>query len=81
MDAKITATIKDCFAGTTMFVIAHRLATIAAFDKVLVLDKGEVLEYDSPLDLMQKEGSAFRGLCMAHGEEEFQKLLSIARGE
>jgi ABC-type multidrug transport system fused ATPase/permease subunit len=28
MDAKITETIKECFAGTTMLVIAHRLATI-----------------------------------------------------
>lgn len=28
MDAKITATIKECFAGMTMLVIAHRLATI-----------------------------------------------------
>jgi ABC-type multidrug transport system fused ATPase/permease subunit len=28
MDAKITSTIRECFAGTTMLVIAHRLATI-----------------------------------------------------
>jgi ABC-type transport system involved in Fe-S cluster assembly fused permease/ATPase subunit len=28
MDAKITSTIKECFAGMTMLVIAHRLATI-----------------------------------------------------
>jgi ABC-type transport system involved in Fe-S cluster assembly fused permease/ATPase subunit len=28
MDAKITATIKECFSDTTMIVIAHRLATI-----------------------------------------------------
>ena len=28
MDSKITATIKECFKGTTMLVIAHRLATI-----------------------------------------------------
>jgi len=28
MDAKITATIKECFAETTIIVIAHRLATI-----------------------------------------------------
>lgn len=28
MDAKITQTIKECFEGTTMIVIAHRLATI-----------------------------------------------------
>jgi len=28
MDAKITQTIRECFDGTTMIVIAHRLATI-----------------------------------------------------
>lgn len=28
MDALITDTIKECFKGTTMIVIAHRLATI-----------------------------------------------------
>jgi ABC-type transport system involved in Fe-S cluster assembly fused permease/ATPase subunit len=27
-DAKITATVNECFAGVTMLVIAHRLATI-----------------------------------------------------
>ena len=81
MDAKITTTIKECFKNTTMLTIAHRLATIAGFDKVLVLDKGKVLEYDSPLELMQKEGTAFRGLCMAQGQDEFDKLLAIAKGE
>lgn len=30
MDAKITTTIRECFADTTMLVIAHRLATIVA---------------------------------------------------
>lgn len=45
MDAKITQTIKECFSDTTMIVIAHRLATIVGYDKVLVLDKGRVKEF------------------------------------
>jgi ABC-type multidrug transport system fused ATPase/permease subunit len=78
MDSKITETIKECFAGTTMLVIAHRLATIMHYDRVLVLDKGRVLEYGKPVDLMRDHESAFHGLCMAQGEEEYKKLLGMA---
>jgi len=46
---------------------------------VLVLDKGRVLEYDSPRKLMEDEGSAFRALCMVQGKEEFEKLLEMTR--
>jgi ABC-type multidrug transport system fused ATPase/permease subunit len=46
---------------------------------VLVLDKGRVLEYASPLELIEDEQSAFRSLCMAQGKEEFDELLAMAR--
>jgi ABC-type multidrug transport system fused ATPase/permease subunit len=79
-----------------MIVIAHRLATIVGYDRVLVLDRGRVAEYgesllhyihsvrakltaDSPIKLMKQEGSAFRGLCMANGEDEFDNLLKLAK--
>lgn len=32
-----------------------------------------------PVDLIQKEGTAFNGLCMAQGPEEFEKLLAMAK--
>jgi len=50
-------------------------------DRVLVLDKGKVLEYGKPVDLMRDQSSAFHGLCMAQGEEEYDKLLAMANEE
>jgi len=50
-------------------------------DRVLVLDKGRVLEYGKPVDLMRDQSSAFHGLCMAQGEEEYGKLLAMASEE
>ncbi|WVW84262.1 hypothetical protein I302_106292 [Kwoniella bestiolae CBS 10118] len=79
MDAKITATIKECFADTTMLVIAHRLATIMQYDRVLVLDQGQIVESGEPLKLMEDSSTIFHGLCMAQGEEEYNSLLTIAR--
>ena len=56
-----------------------RLHTIAFYDLVLVLDKGQVVEYDSPLKLLLTEGSAFRQLAEESGD--YEHLLEIARGE
>ncbi|KAI9807288.1 MAG: hypothetical protein M1833_000031 [Piccolia ochrophora] len=67
-DAKIQTTIRE-LKGTTI-TIAHRLQTIIDYDKVLVLDMGEVKEYDHPWTLLQKEDSLFRGMCEMSGEAE-----------
>ena len=45
-----------------MITIAHRLNTIIKSNKVLVLQQGEVLEYDSPNVLMENPNSHFSGL-------------------
>lgn len=50
-------------------------------DRVLVLDRGRVLEYGSPRTLMEDGGSAFRALFMVQGKEEFEKLLEMTRGD
>ncbi|KAJ9111012.1 hypothetical protein QFC22_006657 [Naganishia vaughanmartiniae] len=41
------------------------LATIAFYDRVLVLEKGNVAEFDTPLNLYDQQDSIFRGMCDA----------------
>jgi ATP-binding cassette subfamily C (CFTR/MRP) protein 1 len=41
------------------------LATIAFYDRVLVLDQGKLAEFDSPLNLYDREDSMFRSMCEA----------------
>ncbi len=40
----------------TAFIIAHRLATVAIADRVLVIDDGRIIEDGSPIELMQAGG-------------------------
>ncbi|CAH6720131.1 oligomycin resistance ATP-dependent permease Yor1p [[Candida] jaroonii] len=62
-DARIQNTIIDEFKNCTILCIAHRLRTIINYDKILVLDKGELQEFDSPLNLFKDQNSIFRSLC------------------
>lgn len=43
-DAFIQSTIKEKFNDCTIITIAHRLNTIADYDKIFVLEEGKVLE-------------------------------------
>lgn len=47
-DSFIQNCIKTKFKDTTVITVAHRLNTIADYDKVIVMDKGEVAEMGSP---------------------------------
>ncbi|CAK4207507.1 unnamed protein product [Aphanomyces euteiches] len=62
-DRLIQQTIKECFRDVTMLIIAHRLDTIIDSDRILVMDRGSVIEYDSPQVLLAKEGGAFAELA------------------
>ncbi len=46
-EEKIQRAIKNSFDNHTAFIIAHRLSTIKNVDKIIVMDKGEIIEQGS----------------------------------
>ncbi|KAL8772653.1 MAG: hypothetical protein Q9209_002314 [Squamulea sp. 1 TL-2023] len=68
-DAKIQDTLREV-KNSTIITIAHRLQTIIDYDKVLVLDKGKVVEYDAPWELITQDGGVFQGMCEMSGDLE-----------
>jgi ATP-binding cassette, subfamily C (CFTR/MRP), member 1 len=61
-DSAIQKTIREEFAYATCLTVAHRLNTILDSDKVMVMDKGKVIEYDTPQRLLSNPQSSFFSL-------------------
>ena len=66
-DQLIQRLIREEFEGCTILAVAHRLDSIADFDKVAILDDGEVFEMGRPSELLADPSSAFRRLYMQTG--------------
>ncbi|OQR72062.1 canalicular multispecific organic anion transporter 1 [Tropilaelaps mercedesae] len=62
-DALIQTTIRDDFKACTVITIAHRLHTIMDYDKIIVLDKGQVVEMGSPQELLEKVDGMFSSMA------------------
>ncbi|XP_022899785.2 ATP-binding cassette sub-family C member 4-like isoform X1 [Onthophagus taurus] len=77
-DALIQETIKQNFKDCTVLTIAHRLNTIMDSDRVLVMDNGEAVEFDSPHLLLEKDGN-FSAMVEATGKTMENKLRKIAK--
>lgn len=73
-DGKIQTRIVEEFGDCTILCIAHRLKTIVNYDRILVLEKGEVAEFDTPWTLFSQEDSIFRSMCSRSGivENDFE---------
>ncbi|KAI8363152.1 P-loop containing nucleoside triphosphate hydrolase protein [Mortierella sp. GBAus27b] len=67
-DELIQRTIRQEFNDRTILTIAHRIKTIMDYDKILVLDKGRVQEFDTPTALLSRKESLFYRLAEQAGE-------------
>merc|ERR1719244_580566 len=66
-DDLIQKAIRSEFAECTVLTIAHRLNTIMDYDKILVLDKGFLVEFDTPDNLLANPNGVFYSLAKDAG--------------
>ena len=64
MDSETEALIQDAIdsliSGRTTLMIAHRLSTMRKANKIIVVDKGEIIEMGSPEELMALKGKYYK---------------------
>lgn len=67
-ETKVQGALSRLLAGKTVLVIAHRMRTVEAADKIVVLDDGRVVEEGSPAELLGKENGLFRHMTKLQSE-------------
>ena len=74
-DAIIQKALQEGLPASTVIVVAHRLATVAEFDKILVLDHGTMVEFGAPADLCNRKGWFWN--LVRHSSDREQLLSKI----
>lgn len=62
--------LEELMKGRTSIIIAHRLSTIRAADRIVVIEKGGVIENGSHEELMQTEGGLYKYLSQLQTEKQ-----------
>ncbi|CAD6221999.1 GSCOCT00005266001.2-RA-CDS [Cotesia congregata] len=78
-DGLIQRTIRTKFSECTVLTVAHRLNTIMDSDKVLVMDKGRMVEFDHPCILLKNDHGHFTSLVKQTGRAMTDQLMRIAK--
>ncbi|GJJ10044.1 hypothetical protein Clacol_004270 [Clathrus columnatus] len=60
---QVQNTIREELRDTLVITIAHRLHTIIDYDRILVLDSGKIVEFDSPAKLLSNPDGIFMQMC------------------
>lgn len=61
-DQMIQQSIREEFEACTCLTIAHRMNTVMDSDRVLVMDNGQLAEFDSPSELLKNPNGIFTSL-------------------
>ncbi|KAJ3015528.1 UNVERIFIED_CONTAM: hypothetical protein HDU68_012690 [Siphonaria sp. JEL0065] len=84
-DHQIQKTLRETMKDATIFTIAHRLNTVIDSDRILVLDNGSVVEFDSPATLLGRDGSdatpmsIFAAMVNETGSQNATALKALAK--
>lgn len=77
-DRLIQKTIREHLKDATILTIAHRLFTLADYDKIIVMDNGTVAEFGSPAELLSDANSQLSSFVNSlghNGAEQFRRMV------
>ncbi len=74
-EALIQSAIQTVLSGRTSFIVAHRLSTIRAADRILVIRSGAIIESGSHDELMQQQGAYYNLYTHQYRNEATEALL------
>jgi len=74
-DFKIQETIREL--QSTTITIAHRLRSVVDYDRIVVLDQGEVKEFGTPYELLENKNGHFYSMC--ESSDTMEVLQEIAK--
>lgn len=78
-EALIQDAIDSLISGRTTLMIAHRLSTLRKANKIIVVDKGEILEMGSPEELMEKKGKYYKLIQIQTMSDQIRKTKEEER--
>lgn len=73
-EAAVQNTLQNEFVDCTVLTIAHRLQTVVASDRILVMSDGKVAEFDTPTALLSRPNSEFSKLMATVDKDAWNNL-------
>ncbi|KAK0639395.1 hypothetical protein B0T16DRAFT_338827, partial [Cercophora newfieldiana] len=76
-DRAVQKVMRTEFAHSTLIVIAHKLSTVADFDRLLVLSHGAVAESGAPRQLLRERGEFWDMVCQSPDRAETEGAVDL----